>query len=344
VSKGKRCRHENATGYMWREATHGMSILGITHQWFHAFVQPGDPAHHYRIACSDCGHWLSLGESNDAGPEVAIEVRAAELAASNELPKCNDGALEERCVRCGWENWIADNAAPSDDWHAGNLARCIASHDALNAKAGGVVIAALFVQSNGSYYGLPDVDPWDITRDARLYPGPHPVVAHPPCQLWVNFAALNFARYGGEHNRPGNDNGCFASALASVRAWGGVLEHPAGSRAFPAHDIPSPHGLGWQATMRRDEYVCEVWQSAYGHRARKRTWLLYVGAPPVELKWIARPGEAQVGWFDRIKPTLSKREASATPVEFRDALIGLAREARKPQAAIDAFNAKAGEL
>jgi hypothetical protein len=195
------------------------------------------------------------------------------------------------------------------------------------------MIAALFVATGGCYYGLPDVDPWDIHRDARLYPGPHPVVAHPPCQLWVNFASLNFARYGGEHNRPGNDNGCFASALASVRAWGGVLEHPAGSSAFPAHDIPSPHGLGWQVTMRRDEYVCEVWQSAYGHRARKRTWLLYVGAPPADLRWIARPGEAQVGWFDRIKPTLSKKEASATPVEFRDALIGLAREARKREAA-----------
>ena len=75
------------------------------------------------------------------------------------------------------------------------------------------MIAALFVANPGCYFGLPDVDPWDVTRDARLYAGPYPVVAHPPCQLWVNFAALNFKRYGGEHNRPGNDGGCFASAL-----------------------------------------------------------------------------------------------------------------------------------
>lgn len=67
------------------------------------------------------------------------------------------------------------------------------------------MIAALFVETNGVYFGLPDVDPWDEPRDARLYAGPHPVVAHPPCQLWVNFAALNYKRYGGEHNRPGND-------------------------------------------------------------------------------------------------------------------------------------------
>lgn len=76
------------------------------------------------------------------------------------------------------------------------------------------MIAALFVATGGCYFDLEGVDPWDETRDARLYNGPHPVVAHPPCQLWVNFAALNYKRYGGEHNRPGNDGGCFASALA----------------------------------------------------------------------------------------------------------------------------------
>jgi hypothetical protein len=89
-----------------------------------------------------------------------------------------------------------------------------------------MTIAALFVATGGTYFNLEGVDPWDIQRDARLYTGPHPVVAHPPCQLWVNFAALNFKRYGGEHNRPGNDNGCFASALASVRAWGGRSRAP----------------------------------------------------------------------------------------------------------------------
>jgi hypothetical protein len=43
------------------------------------------------------------------------------------------------------------------------------------------VIAALFVETNGIYYNRPNVDPWDEARDARLYEGPWPVVAHPPC-------------------------------------------------------------------------------------------------------------------------------------------------------------------
>lgn len=186
------------------------------------------------------------------------------------------------------------------------------------------MIAALYVDGQGCYANLPGVDVWDEARDARRYAGPWPIVAHPPCHLWVNLAALNYRRWGGEHNRPGNDGGCFAAALTAVRRWGGVLEHPAFSRAWPAHGLSRPQGLGW--TKAPDGgWVCEVWQSAYGHPARKRTWLYAVGSRPPELDWTRTPGVAQVGWFDRNKPTLSKKKASATPPGFRDALLSLAR-------------------
>lgn len=46
------------------------------------------------------------------------------------------------------------------------------------------MIAALYVEAGGSYYDLDGVEPWDEARDARLYPGPYPAVAHPPCQRW----------------------------------------------------------------------------------------------------------------------------------------------------------------
>lgn len=86
--------------------------------------------------------------------------------------------------------------------------------------------------------------------------------------------------------------------------------------------------MGWQLTDR-GEWVCEVWQSAYGHKARKRTWLLYSGTnPPPELDWRRLPGTHQVGWFDRIKPSLSKREASATPPALRDVLLAMARSCK----------------
>lgn len=186
------------------------------------------------------------------------------------------------------------------------------------------MIAALFVATDGCYFGLPNVDPWDAPRDARGYADSASVVAHPPCQLWINFASLNYKRYGGEHNRPGNDGGCFESALASVRRCGGVLEHPAQSHAWARYGLPKPPAQGWHSEVP-GEWVCEVWQSAYGHKARKRTWLFYAGVnQPRDCDWTKNPGVAQCGWFDRKKPTLSKREAIATPIKFRDFLISLA--------------------
>jgi hypothetical protein len=197
------------------------------------------------------------------------------------------------------------------------------------------MIAALFVQENGCYYGIDGVDPWPEARDARKYNGPHPVVAHPPCQLWGRFARVNYKRWGGEHNKPGNDGGCFASALISVRTFCGVLEHPADTYAWQAHGLPKPKGIGWQYVEGfsglEAEWVCEVWQSAYGHKARKRTWLFYRGQrAPFDLRWDRSPGTHWIGHYDRKipgnhKPGLTAKEASATPIEFRDALLRLAR-------------------
>ncbi len=186
------------------------------------------------------------------------------------------------------------------------------------------MIAALYVETNGAYFGLPDVDPWDIHRDARLYAGPHPVIAHPPCHRWHQLSAVNNKRWGYVIN---DDDGCFAAALAAVREYGGVLEHPAETRAFKFHNIPEPVSGNWQRTIDGD-WVTEIWQSSYGHRARKRTWLLYHGRtmPPV-LKWHKVPGTHQIGWFDRKLPQLPKRDLSTTPDLFRDLLIEIARAA-----------------
>lgn len=193
------------------------------------------------------------------------------------------------------------------------------------------MIAALYVQKNGCYAGLPGVDCWDIDRDARKYTGPWSVVAHPPCQLWTKFARVNFVRWGGEHNRPGNDGGCFESALNAVRTWGGVLEHPATSYAWSHFKLMRPKPNTW--TFYKGEYVCEVWQSAYGHCANKATWLLYRGPyPPPPLRWERPEGLFQIGRQDQRgkaanKPTIGGKAASATPPEFRDLLISLAASA-----------------
>src|SRR6185312_13507688 len=79
-------------------------------------------------------------------------------------------------------------------------------------------VAALFVEKGGCYYGLPNVDPWDRERDARLYDGPWPVVAHPPCERWGRywFGGPTWVANGRARKTLGDDGGCFEAALRAV--------------------------------------------------------------------------------------------------------------------------------
>lgn len=195
-------------------------------------------------------------------------------------------------------------------------------------------VQALYVDPKGIYPKLLGRENcWDEKRDAREYDGEDPVIVHPPCQLWTNFAAVNYKRYPKEKNRPGNDGNCFKCALVDLLYCGGVLEHPAGSKAFAAHNLPKPQPGSWQYVRSvgngRSLWITEVRQACYGHRCRKCTWLVYVGlSVPFDLDWRALDGTHQIGWFDRKKPTVSKREASATPEAFAKLLIDLARWSR----------------
>lgn len=183
------------------------------------------------------------------------------------------------------------------------------------------MIAALYVQREGCYWGLDGVDPWDEERDARTYDGPWPVVAHPPCARWCAFAPLVEMRHG---RKLGDDHGTFQAALEAVRKWGGVLEHPARSYAFQRFGLPSPTLNGWSQDLFGSGWVTEVCQGAYGHRAQKRTWLYYVGEnPPHRLDW-RQPRSVVFGGVEH----MGHAERMATPVAFRDLLIGLARLSR----------------
>lgn len=189
-------------------------------------------------------------------------------------------------------------------------------------------IAALYVETGGAYFGLEGVEPWGEARDARLYAGPWPVVAHPPCSSWCQLAPINAKRYG---HAVGDDGGCFAAALDAVLRFGGVLEHPARTYAWARHGLPRPPRYGW-ANVTSFAWVCEVSQRAYGHPARKLTWLLYVGRmPPFELDWSRPEPIAQVSYCanhgNSPLPRVAKKAAARTPAAFRDTLIALARGA-----------------
>lgn len=201
-------------------------------------------------------------------------------------------------------------------------------------------IAALFVETDGAYFGLPGVDPWDITRDARMYEGPWPVVAHPPCQRWGRY-------WGGAPRKPhqyamGNDDGCFASSLASVRQWGGVLEHPKDSHAWRFFGLTKPpRNGGWVQADDLGGFTCCVWQGHYGHLAGKPTWLYAVGCDLPELRWgpceqrihpraLELHGYAKarrIGMMAMVGGKDKTRIRNATPPAFRDVLITMARSA-----------------
>lgn len=201
-------------------------------------------------------------------------------------------------------------------------------------------IAALYVEARGVYADLPGVDVWDEARDARTYPGPHPVVAHPPCSRWCRLAGLVEARWG--HKR-GHDGGCFAAALTSVRAWGGVLEHPAYSDAWPAFDLPPPEPTGGWSRDFHGGWSAHVEQGRYGHPAKKATWLYAVGATLLPgLRWgriPARDSTALVSWCGNhvssgeSRPRVGKAVAARTPLPFRDLLLAIARSAHAREVA-----------
>ena len=202
------------------------------------------------------------------------------------------------------------------------------------------MIAALYVQPNGVYAGLPGVEVWDEAMDARTYAGPHHVVAHPPCQRWGRF-------WHGSPRKPhqfalGDDGGCFASALAAVRAWGGVLEHPADSHAWRAFKLKAPpRSGGWVPADFEGGWTCYVEQGFYGHAARKGTWLYANRVALPSLRWgtgeqrldpkmVERHGYEYARRKGLVAMIGGKRKTeirNATPEPFRDLLLNMARSA-----------------
>lgn len=197
------------------------------------------------------------------------------------------------------------------------------------------MIAALFVAKNGVYYGIPDVDPWDESRDARLYAGPWPVVAHPPCERWGRYW------HGGPSAKTrrelGDDGGCFAAALNAVHKYGGVLEHPEASYAFRRFGLPvPPRSGGW--IRGAYGWSCCVEQGHYGHPARKATWLYTTHSRPPTLIWGGASGiRLDEGFHSSAerraaralgkapRRRLTRFECLATPAQFRDVLLDIAR-------------------
>jgi hypothetical protein len=148
----------------------------------------------------------------------------------------------------------------------------------------------------------------------------------------------------------GDDGGCFAAALRAVNKWGGVIEHPADSLAWAAHDIQTPpRSGGWicaedisRTTLTA--WTCCVYQGHYGHESGKATWLYVAGVRCEDLpalKWGKTEQRIPQWMIDRFGYEKARRYGvvsmigamnktairNATPEPFRDLLISIARKA-----------------
>jgi hypothetical protein len=187
------------------------------------------------------------------------------------------------------------------------------------------LVAVLFARSDSNYKAMPGCDVFDIDRDARTFAGGMPVVAHPPCRAWGRMR--QFAQ-------PRDDEKELARyAVANIRRFGGVLEHPAESTLWADQMLPRPGRApdafgGW--TMTFDQFH-------FGHRAEKSTWLYIVGLHPDELPPMPRRDGSPTHCIRPTKsyprlPSVTKAEREHTPPALAVWLVQLASRCRKVSA------------
>lgn len=199
-------------------------------------------------------------------------------------------------------------------------------------------VAILYADAKGVYPSLPGCDVWDEARDARLYDGPHPTVCHPPCGPWAGLAKSCVHQ----------SSDLAPLAVEQVRQWGGVLEHPSGSKLWARCRMPLPY-QGYDAF---GGFSITVEQVSWGHVARKRTWLYFVGVNPELVRSTRRWGGIATHWVsgDRFRqdgrrgtrPAHIKRcsdqQKRRTPPAFAEWLVSLARSVSLPSVQLEVGN------
>jgi|SRR3569623_998223 len=169
-------------------------------------------------------------------------------------------------------------------------------------------VAVLFAHRHSPYKAFDSADVYDEDRDALTFPGGLPVVAHPPCRGWGRL------RHFSKHDKAETDLAIFA--VEQVRRCGGVLEHPAHSRLWPAAGLPAP---GNRDTFGGFTFCVD--QSWFGHRAPKRTFFYLVADGLVTLP----PLPFHLGMASGRVELMGRAEREKTPVPLCKWLLDLAK-------------------
>lgn len=191
-------------------------------------------------------------------------------------------------------------------------------------------VAVLFARRDSIYKTMPGCDVWDIDRDARLWPGGAPIVAHPPCRAWGSMAHLA---------KPRPDERELAIwAIGQIRTWGGVLEHPRASRLWPEMGLP----MG-RAIDACGGFSLPVNQSWWGHPCEKKTLLYVCGVdrsrlPPLPMSLHLPRFVIACGGRDKARNGrgrhLPRSQREVTPPAFAAWLVALARSIATAQRAV----------
>jgi len=148
----------------------------------------------------------------------------------------------------------------------------------------------------------------------------------------------------GERKKLGDDDGCFEAAWNAIKKYGGILEHPWQSLAWPHFglNVPPREG-GWINADFEGGWTCCVEQGRYGHYARKPTLLLAYHCDVPSLDWGKGTPRYDPAVVERMGLKRAKRlgEVGArgggtdstprihTPEPLRDLLLSIARTANR---------------
>lgn len=173
-----------------------------------------------------------------------------------------------------------------------------------------------FVADKSYYRLLPDLDLYDLRRNALSTVSNAPAIYHPPCRSWGRLR--QFAKTPcGEH---------WLAVWAVLRMWryGGVLEHPAGSKLWAFMNLARPG----QRYDSHGGFSVSLDQSWFGYPAKKNTWLYIVGCdisdlPEMPLCFNAITKTVSSSKNRNVLKELSHAERSRTTLLFNEYLVSV---------------------
>ncbi|NQV69168.1 MAG: hypothetical protein HQ498_03980 [Pseudohongiella sp.] len=183
------------------------------------------------------------------------------------------------------------------------------------------LISVLFAREDSIYKQLPGCDVWDEKRNALNFRSNNQVVAHPPCRGWGRLRKFASVRPG--------ELALAHFAVDVVQQNGGVLEHPSGSSLWLDRELPV-----FDEIDSFGGFTLKVYQSDWGHKARKSTLLYIVGSNlnnlPRPSLCLGKPEYVVAPGKGLIRKSISKEEREHTPILFAQYLIEIAKNTVAP--------------